>query len=231
MTGFTISELRIGSLAPLAPDVSAVLSGIDKQPVAGPVMARTDGFDGDRQGDTRRHGGPDKALHAYPAAHYPLWSRELPGHADRFHPGAFGENLVVEGAAEADLCLCDRYRIGEAVVEVSQTRQPCWRLNLRFDLPDMARRVQDSGRTGWYFRVLDEGEIAPGARAELIARPRPDWPLDRVWRVLYRETLDLAALADLAALPGLPESWRKMAANRLRRHRVEDWGPRVDTPG
>jgi len=117
------------------------------------------------------------------------------------------------------------------VVEVSQTRQPCWKLNLRFDQPDMARRVQDTGRTGWYFRVISEGVIAPGDRAEPTARPHPDWPLSRVWRLLYRDTLDLATLADFAALPGLPESWQRTVDARLARHRVEDWGARLETPG
>lgn len=228
MTGFTVTELRIGKVAGLGP--KGVSSGIDKQPVAGPVMARTLGLDGDEQGDILRHGGKDKALHAYSAAHYPLWSRDLPGNAARFRPGAFGENLVVEGATEADLCLFDRFRLGGAVVEISQTRQPCWRLSLRFDRADMARRVQQTGRTGWYFRVLEPGPITPNDRAELIARPQPGWSLARVWRLLYRDTLDRAALTDFAALPGLPENWQRMAAARLARRAVEDWRPRLDIP-
>lgn len=228
MTTFTVAELRIGKLTPLGP--KGVPSGIDKHPVLTPVMARTDGLVGDNQGDTVRHGGPDKAVHAYPGSHYPLWSRDLPDHAARFRPGAFGENLVVDGATEADLCLFDRFRLGGAVLEVSQTRQPCWRLNHRFDLPDMARRVQQSGRTGWYFRVREEGEIAPGDRAELIDRPQPDWPLARIWRLLYQDTLDRAALTAFAALPNLPESWQRMVASRLTRRVVEDWRPRLDTP-
>ncbi len=229
MSAFTIAEVRIGEVGSLGP--SAVPSGIDKKPAEGPLMARADGFDGDEHGDTRHHGGADKALHAYPATHYPAWSRDLPERAVRFHPGAFGENLVIEGVTEADLCLFDRYRLGGALVEVSQTRQPCWRLNLRFDLPDMARRVQETGRTGWYFRVITEGPIAAGDRADLMGRPNPDWPLTRVWRLLYRDTSDHAALTAFAALPGLPESWRRMAEARLARGSVEDWRPRLDTPG
>lgn len=229
MKEFTISELRTGKVAPLGP--RGVASAIDKRRAPGPLMARIAGFDGDEQGDRGHHGGPDKALHAYPAAHYAKWAADLPHLAARFRPGAFGENCVVMGATEADLCLFDRYRIGAAVVEVSQTRQPCWKLNLRFDQPDMARLVQNTGRTGWYFRVISEGLIVPGDGAELIARPHPDWPLYRVWRLLYRDTLDLAALTDFAALPGLPESWRRAAKARLARHEVEDWRPRLETPG
>lgn len=229
MTGFTVTELRTNKVAPLG--AKGVLSGIDKHIRSGPVMARTGGFDGDEQGDTARHGGPDKALHAYPVAHYPHWARDLPHRTDRFCPGAFGENLVVEGATEADLCLFDRYRLGEALIEVSQTRQPCWKLNLRFDLPDMSRRVQETGRTGWYFRVVEEGIIAADNRAELTERPNSEWSLDRVWRLLYRETLDHEALSEFAALSGLPDSWQRMTAARIARRTVEDWQPRLDTPG
>ncbi|MEZ5793232.1 MOSC domain-containing protein [Albidovulum sp.] len=229
MSGFKITELRIGKVGPLGPN--AVPSGIDKTPAAGPLMARAEGFAGDEHGDTRHHGGPHKALHAYPAAHYPAWAHDLPDRTARFRPGAFGENLVVEGATEGDLCLFDRYRLGGAMVEVSQSRQPCWRLNLRFDLPDMARRVQETGRTGWYFRVIGNGPVAPGDRAELVARPNPDWTLTRVWRLLYRDTSDHDSLTAFGALPGLPESWQRMAEARLARGAVEDWRPRLDTPG
>ncbi|WP_323764102.1 MOSC domain-containing protein [Marinovum sp.] len=228
MTDFTITELRIGKVAPLGP--RGVASAIDKRSVPGPIMARTTSLDGDEQGDPRHHGGADKALHAYPASHYISWSEDLPEREDRFRPGAFGENLVIEGATEPELCLFDRYQIGGATVEVSQTRQPCWKLNLRFDQLDMARRVQETGRTGWYFRVLSDGLISPGDRAELITRPQPDWPLSRVWRLLYRDTLDPDALADFANLPCLPESWQRAIDTRLARQTVEDWRPRLDTP-
>jgi len=229
LTAFSVIETRIGKVGPLGP--RGVPSGIDKCPVAGPVMARVSGFVGDAQGDPVRHGGKDKAIHAYPVAHHRLWAQDLPAHAARFRPGAFGENLAIEGATEADLCLFDRFQLGGAVVEISQTRQPCWKLNLRFDQPDMARRVQETGRTGWYFRVIAEGQIAPGDRAELIARPAPHWRLSRVWRLLYRETLDRGALTGFAALDGLPENWRRMAEARLARGAVEDWRVRLDPPG
>src|SRR5699024_1107127 len=103
MTTFSLLELRRGSTRPLGP--RGVPSGIYKEPVKGAVQAREDGFVGDEQGDRRHHGGPDKALHAYPVAHYQDWVRDLPDQADHFQPGAFGENLVVEGLREIDICL------------------------------------------------------------------------------------------------------------------------------
>jgi MOSC domain-containing protein YiiM len=137
----------------------------------------------------------------------------------------------VQDAVESDICLGDRWRLGGALFEVSQARQPCWRLNLRFERQDMARLVQSTGRTGWYFRVLAPGEIAAGQTARLDARPHPEWSLDRVWRLLYRDRLDRAALAAFAALPELPERWRSMAEARLASGRTESWTRRLETPG
>lgn len=227
MTGFTVAEVRVGTARPFGPGSSA----IDKAPVAGPVPAGPEGLAGDEQADRRHHGGPDKTLHAYAASNYPLWVAEMPDRAGRFRPGAFGENLVVEGADETAVCLGDRFRLGRALVEVSQGRQPCWKLNLRFGRPDMARRVQETGRCGWYFRVLEPGVIAAGDRAALAARPNPQWTLARTGRLLYHDRLNRADLAEFAALPGLPDSWRRLALARLDSGRTEDWSRRIDTPG
>ena len=225
MARFRIAELRLGRIQPFGPKQAP--SAIDKQPVVGPVMARAMGLDGDQQGDPNHHGGIDKAIHAYPRAHYPVWAAELPQRAALFTPGGFGENLVVEDVTEADLCLGDHWRVGGALLEVSQTRQPCWKLNLRFDTPDMSRRVQDSGRSGWYFRVVQAGEITAGDVAALEARPHPGWTLARVSHLLYHDRLNHAALTDFLALPSLPDRWRRLAEARLDTGRTEDWSRRL----
>ncbi|MCB2128490.1 MAG: MOSC domain-containing protein, partial [Rhodobacteraceae bacterium] len=199
-----------------------------KHIVSGPVIADTLGLAGDAQGDTLRHGGRDKAVHAYPASHYALWRQDLPQIAARLRPGGFGENLVVAGVTEQDICLGDRWRIGGALMEVSQSRQPCWKLNFRFGVTDMARRVQTSGRTGWYFRVLERGSMEAPATATLVLRAQPEWPLTRVARLLYRDVLDLEALAALADLPRLPDSWLRLVRRRIETGSVEDWTPRLD---
>lgn len=205
--------LNIGELRPLGG--SGLLSAIDKRPVEGSVRITRLGLSGDAQGDRAHHGGPDKALHHYPADHYDRWAAELPGHAALFQNGAFGENISTRGFTEADVCVGDRWRLGTALLEISQGRQPCHRLNLRFDLPDMVERVRDTGRTGWYYRVLEEGEAAASDRLSLVERPHPRWSIARVFEVLFGPHKDAAALADLLRLGVLADGWRQRAARRL----------------
>ncbi|KFA38520.1 molybdenum cofactor sulfurase, partial [Xanthomonas vasicola pv. musacearum NCPPB 4384] len=132
-------------------------SAIDKRALQGAVQVGIEGLEGDEQGDLRVHGGPDKAIHHYPRDHYAAWRNELGTHALLEAAGAFGENLSSVGLTEADVCLGDRFALGTAVVEVSQLRQPCWKLSDRFGVRELARRVQETGRTGWYYRVLQPG--------------------------------------------------------------------------
>ena len=202
-------------------------SAIAKTPVSGPVAVGTLGLDGDDQGDLRVHGGPDKAVHQYAQAHYPLWQQEIGPLALLDAPGAFGENLASSGLDEQQLCLGDQVRIGSVLLQVSQGRQPCWKLSDRFAVPDMARRVQDSGRTGWYYRVLQPGTLQAGDSITLLARPWPQWSLARVIDVLYQQPFDASVLGALAELPLTP-SWRRLVQGRLARGAVEDWSARLD---
>lgn len=220
-----VDELRVGQ--PVAFGPNGEPSAIDKRPMTGPVLLTTQGFNGDAQGDTRHHGGAEKAAHLYPRDHYAAWRNALPEVAARFQPGAFGENLVVAGLTEADVCIGDIFLLGDAKVQISQGRQPCWKLNVRFGVRDMARRIQQSGQTGWYFRVVEPGSVQADGRLTLIARPNAGWTLSRVNHVLYRKTLDWEELRTLADLPGLSLSWRKLAERRLSRGVVETWTPRL----
>lgn len=219
-----ILSLRVGPAAELAP---GVLSAIGKQPVDRPLWLGPEGFTGDEQADRRHHGGPEKAVHHYDAGHYPIWRAEL-GALPALQPGGFGENLSTTGLSETDVAVGDVFRLGAALIEVSQARQPCWKLNLRFGRKDMARLVQQTGRSGWYYRVLEPGEVAPGDALALVERRAPDWTLSRLHRVLYIDRLDRAALAGMAALAPLSPGWRQLAARRLDSNRVEDWQRRLD---
>ncbi len=155
-------------------------SAINKQVMSQRLHATELGFTNDEQGDPRFHGGIQKALHIYPSEHYPVWQQELGNKAIFQSAGAFGENLSSSGVTEAFICLKDKIRIGTTLLEVSQGRMPCWKLNVRFEQNDMARRLQDTLRTGWYFRVLEEGDIGAGDEIILCERPYPDWSLARI---------------------------------------------------
>jgi MOSC domain-containing protein YiiM len=204
-------------------------SAIAKRPVDGRLAIGPEGLEGDEQGDRRVHGGPDKAIHHYPRDHYATWREEVGAHPLLQTPGAFGENISTRGITEADLCLGDRLRLGTALVEVSQGRQPCWKLSDRFGVADMARRVQDSGRSGWYYLVLEPGTVQAGDTLALLARPHPQWPLPRLAELLYRRSLDLMELQAALALPLVP-SWRKLFERRLEQGGIESWESRLGGP-
>lgn len=220
-----IERVMRGPVRPLGP--KAAPSGIDKHPVAGRVWLGRLGFAGDAQGDTKHHGGPEKAVHHYAFEHYPFW-REAIGALDVLaRPGAFGENLSTLGLTEAEIAIGDTFRLGDALIQVSQGRQPCWRLNFRFGMPDMAYRVQMSGWTGWYYRVLEEGHVEAGDELKLTDRLTPDWTIDRLRRALYVDTLNFDELKAMSQLQHLPETWRRYADRRLATAEVEDWSRRL----
>lgn len=186
-------------------------SGIFKAPVQGALPLTLTGFDGDGQADPANHGGPDKAVCVYPADHYPWWretlSRDVPA------LGAFGENLSIAGLDEGSVCIGDVWALASGVIlQVSQPRQPCWKLARKWRLTAFADQVVKSGRTGWYFRVLQEGVVAAGDRLELVARPHPGWTIDGANGVMHRREGDTAALA---AVPELSVSWRQTLTRRL----------------
>jgi MOSC domain-containing protein YiiM len=194
-------------------------SGIFKEAVAGPVWLGRANLTGDGQGDLKNHGGLDKAVNAYPADHYPVWRAEL-GLAD-FPPGAFGENFTIAGLTEWSACIGDIYAVGQARLQISQPRQPCWKLARRWRLRDLSARVERSGRTGWYFRVLAEGTVEAGLPLVLIERPFPRWTVADANDLMTGRTKDRAALAALAACPPLAAGWRETLARRA----AEGGGP------
>ncbi len=219
----------VGPVAPLGPDGPP--SGIAKRSVPGPWTITATGIVGDAQGDLRYHGGPEKALHHYPQDHYAAWADEIGDHPLLSAPGAFGENLATAGWTEHDICVGDVVRFGPVLLQVSQGRQPCFKLDRRFGRPGMARAVQSSGRTGWYWRVLEEGSVEPGEALVLIERLQPDWPLSRLVHLFYRDTRHRGDLEAVAGLPELAESWRALARRRLESGAVEDWSRRLTGVG
>ncbi len=232
MIDLEIRQVLAGAVKPLGK--RGVPSGMDKKPVAGRVRYNEMGLVSDAQGDMKAHGGVDKAIHHYPFDHYASWrahmADEMADYAgpDLGLPGAFGENISVEGLRECDVALGDIFRLGSGVVQICQGRQPCWKLNERFGNRMMAKMVQQSGMTGWYYRVLEPGEVAAGDRLVLQERPAPEWRLNRITALLYEKTDDYKSLEALVALPFLAASWRRLMERRLERREVEDWGRRLN---
>ena len=174
-------------------------SAFFKEPVAGPVMLRSTNLEGDRQADPRVHGGPEMAVLAYSADHYPAWRAEL-GIAE-MGPGGFAENFTISGQDELSVCIGDVYRVGEATVQVSQPRGPCYKISYRWKRPDLLGRCESNGRHGWYLRVLDEGLVEAGLPVELLERPNPDWSVRRaadVYRSRRKRSEEAEQLARLA---------------------------------
>ncbi|HKC50933.1 MAG TPA: MOSC domain-containing protein [Myxococcota bacterium] len=183
-----------------------VRTSIFKAPVTGRVRVGAENLDGDRQSDLSVHGGVEKALYGYPSEHYAFWRSEL-GLAE-LASGAFGENLTTEGLTEEVLCIGDRVRCGSAELSVTQPRQPCFKLGLRFARPDVVKRFQKSGRSGFYFAVTREGELAAGDSLELVATDGDRVSIADATRAFYDRHADPALVRRLAQLKPLSASWR-----------------------
>lgn len=224
-----VDAVLVGRPAPL-PGGRAP-SAIVKSPALGPITVGPLGLDGDAQADRRHHGGPEKALHHYPREHYAEWVAWMPeeaGASGAFErPGAFGENLSTVGLTEADVCVGDVFALGTARVQVSQGRQPCWKLDLRHGRTGVARRMQELRRTGWYYRVLSPGVVAAGDRLVLVDRPAPGWPLARVLAALFDRSTGPDEWGAAASLEVLAAGWRETFARRVGSGRVEDWSARL----
>ena len=213
----SVVSVQIGRVKPLGPN--AVPSAFVKNTVDGPVRAERLGLIGDEQADHRVHGGPDKAIYCYPIEHYAAWTQDEPEHAELLLPGGFGENLTLEGFSEDQICIGDVLDIGGARVQVTQPRQPCFKLGLRFEDRQILRVMTLSGRSGWYVRVLNPGEIEAGSPVAIQERLNPAWSIARFNRLFNNRQGTLAEISELAELPGLPGELREKARAALSRER------------
>jgi MOSC domain-containing protein YiiM len=192
---------------------ATINTGIFKKPVSGRIALRTLNLDGDQQADLSVHGGPYKAVYAYPSEHYGFWRQELPGMDLPW--GAFGENFTTEGLLEDELHVGDRLRIGATLV-VRQPRMPCYKLAAKFQRDDMIERFLLSGRSGFYFSVEQEGEVANGDILELISQNHDGITIAEMNRLFVREKYNRDLLRKAIATAALPESWREYFLPRLK---------------
>ena len=194
---------------------NTISTGIFKQPLSGPVRLRTLNLDGDRQADLSVHGGPNKAVYGYPSEHYAFWREELRGIDLPW--GMFGENFTTTGLAEDDLHVGDRFQIGSAIVVVRQPRTPCYKLAARFRRDDILERFLLSGRSGFYFSVEQEGSVESGDAFKLLERNRDGILISEVNRLIAHDRYNSGLLNKAVATPALPEHWRDLFSERLRR--------------
>lgn len=176
-------------------------------------MLTKDGLEGDHVADTKNHGGPDKALHLYPYEHYQYWRNKLGDHKLLNSAGAFGENISALGLTEPCVKIGDRFTIGQAIIELSHGRQPCWKIEHRFERKNMVADILANGHCGLYFRVVEGGNIAKGDRITQISTADHDWTVSRIFNLLYsgQHKNDEAqqCLHQLLALDSLADAWKR----------------------
>jgi MOSC domain-containing protein YiiM len=206
-------SLNVGKPASLMYKGREVLSAIAKKSVAGPLRLDASPLAGDEQADVVHHGGPDKAVCAYFHEHYPYWEHLL---GKPIAPGAFGENFTLRGASEADVRIGDTFRLGEALLQISQPRVPCYKLSALHERPTLEAEVTESGRTGFYLRVLRPGSAAPGDRLRLDTPHPAGVTVAEANRLMHRDKDDLDGLRALLAVDALADSWRSHLEHRLK---------------
>lgn len=191
-----------------------VETGIFKDPVEGAVKINQLNLAGDKQADLTVHGGPEKAVYAYPAEHYDYWRKELP--KVPFSWAKFGENLTTEGLVEDTLCIGDRLRVGTAVLMVTQPRLPCYKLEVGFDREDMIKRFLASSRSGFYFSVIEPGEVNAGSGIEILSRDANRVTVADIQRLFLGQSRDHDLLQRAMDVSVLPENWKPSLLDRSR---------------
>ena len=215
-----IISINVGVPREIFHEGRLIRTGIFKVPVEGRARVKALNIAGDQQADLTVHGGPSKAIYAYPAEHYEFWRKELPG--VEFPWGSFGENLSTEGLLEKDLNVGDRLCAGSVELAVTEPRLPCYKLAVKFNRDDMVRRFLKSRRTGFYCAVLREGEFAPGEPIHFLSRDEARVTIADITRLYAFEKHDLAGMRRVAELRALPESWREYFRDRVEKLTVKN---------
>ena len=190
-----------------------VTTGIFKEAVEGRIAVRSLNLEGDRQADLTVHGGLEKAIYAYPADHYPFWREQFP--EMELPWGMFGENLTITGLLEDTVHLGDHFQVGSAKLMVTQPRLPCYKLGIKFGRDDILKRFLWSGMTGFYFAVLEEGEVAAGDSIRLLHRDEHQVKVADIVRLYRQDKYNLDLMRRVVAVEALPEEWRDYFQQRL----------------
>ncbi|SEC63502.1 MOSC domain-containing protein [Paenibacillus sp. GP183] len=189
-----------------------LFTGIVKSPVNSDLHLSFIQLEGDGQADLLNHGGVDKALCVYCHEHYAYWEHLL---GKRLDPGAFGENITMSGLLESEVCIGDTFSLGNAIVQVAQPRQPCYKLADRHAVPDFVMKVQTIGYSGYYFRVLQEGKLPPNPQIQLVSKQSMGVTIEFVNQILYHDKRNVEGIQRIVAVPELSEKLRLTLNKRL----------------
>jgi len=223
---FALNAILVGRVTSIGAHGS--MSAIHKCPIDNAIRVSALGLTGDEHADRTHHGGAEKAMHHYPLDHYFYWYGYLRAAPRSFLAGAFGENLSTYGLTETNVCIGDVFNLGSSVIQVTQPRQPCWKLNVRFNHTEIARHMQRTGLTGWYYRVLKEGITTPQDKLIFLSRLNPKWSITNVTSLLHSRELGQRRLEELASASGIGKSLLALIHRRLSTGKVESWTSRLD---
>jgi MOSC domain-containing protein YiiM len=192
-----------------------VITGIFKEPIEGRIKLRALNLDGDKQADLAVHGGPDKALYAYPIEHYGFWREVFPGMEMPY--GMFGENLTIEGLMENEVSVGDTFEIGSSKVIATQPRMPCYKLGIKFGRMDVIKKFLASGRSGIYFKVFEEGEIGAGDPIVQIKKDTNQVAISDIARLYGKDRNDIKMMRRAIKVEALPEGWKRYFLEQISR--------------
>jgi MOSC domain-containing protein YiiM len=211
----TIDAIFTGKISAMWP--GGPKSAIYKRPQANRILVARLGLAGDEQADKRLHGGPERAVLQYALENYAQWRARFPVEAAQFVGGSFGENISAFGFTEDNVCVGDKYRLGTALVEVSQPRRPCNKLSLRFDIENLMLLTQETAMTGWYYRVLEEGHVRKGDTITLLERHTVRISVRELWKICT-PPLNVARLREALSITALADNWKNWICSKLRRN-------------
>lgn len=210
----SINRLFSGGLSYLEPEGQR--TGIFKRQISGLARVVSHGIEGDEHGDPRVHGGPEKAVHHYAAENYARIAQAFSGSATALIPGSLGENISAHHLSERNVHIGDVFRVGRSVLQVSQPRSPCWKINHRFDAERMSMYIAQERITGWYYRVIEPGFIQAGDHIELKDRQTDRFSIDQFWQVQLSHQPSIDDFIELIAIPGLAPDWRHRLSDRVK---------------
>ncbi|MBA2870294.1 MOSC domain-containing protein YiiM [Anoxybacillus calidus] len=216
---YEIVSINVGKPKTLVFEGKELSTGIYKKPVHEPVFLSFLNFESDGQADLVHHGGKDKAVCVYPYDHYAYWEKEL---GRELEAAAFGENLTVKGLVEEDVCIGDMFQLGEAIVQVSQPWQPCYKLAKKYNVEDLPLRVQNTGYTGFYFRVLKEGWVTRESRLQLLSRHPLGITVSFANHIMYHDKYNQEGIERILGVQELSESWRTTLLKRLKNMETDE---------